>query len=886
MENGKRESQRKPRNSRKGTEGNSVVKRVFFGLGTLLLIGILTILMLAGIFMMYVKTTLAPSVAIDADDYTMKLSSTIYYQDKETQEWVEYQTYYGDENRIWVDYDEIPDAMWQAAVAIEDHRFFEHNGVDWGRTLHAMLKMATGDASFGGSTITQQTLKNITGDNNPYVNRKVREIFRALEFEKDVTKQEILELYLNTVYFGKKCYGVQTAAQYYFGKDVSELSVAECASIIAITNNPSMYGPMSTVVMTNTEKGTKKTARELNKQRQELIIDRMADPDLGLNYLTPEEAEAAKAEVLVFTDGSTSADDLVKQATGNVNVNSWFMDQVIDDVAADLSAELGIAKEEAYIKMMNSGYHIYTTLDPDIQELVEEVYADRSNLDLTSQKGQPIQSGITVMDPYTGNVVAIAGAMGPKEGNRVSNYATMKHQVGSSIKPLTVYAPAIDAGVVHPGTVFDNYPVRLLNDKPWPKNSPSKYTGFTTVQEGLKHSINTIAVQTVEALGIPESYEFATEKLNLNLVAEDMNTSSLGLGGLTYGLNTVEMAAAYSAFVNDGVYTKPRTYVKVTKPDADGNETVILENEPETHVAMKETTAYLMNEMLKTVITGGTGGSANFSGMTIAGKTGTTNDSRDRYFVGYTPYYVAAVWTGYKVPEKIIYRGNPSITMWKKVMQPLHEDLPNKGFGSMPPGITEVTICRDSGLLCSEACHADPRGDRAITVKVPAGMEPTEVCSRHVFKEYCTVGQCLATPACPPESVEVRAFLDYTRVDYGEGITAEDDAYLISNLEKKLEVSEENPAGGCPSHGSSTPIVPMDPSLDPNDPNYIPGPPTDHPGIGLDPNTGEPLPYEPPAPEVVPPAPPVEQPVAPTPTPPETGETDEFWDDLWSTVEG
>lgn len=878
MENGKREPKRAPRKSDRGHEGGSVTQKVFGILGTLILIGILTTLMLAGIFMMYVKTTLAPAIAIDADDYTMKLSSTIYYQDKETKEWVEYQTYYGDENRIWVDYDEIPDAMWQAAVAIEDHRFFDHNGVDWKRTLGATLQMATGNTSYGGSTITQQTLKNITGDDKPYVNRKVREIFRALEFEKDVTKQEILELYLNTVYFGKKCYGVQTAAQFYFGKDVSELSVAECASIIATTNNPSMYGPMSTVVMTNPETGVKKTARELNKERQELIIDRMADPSLGLNYLTPEEAEAAKEEVLVFTDGSTSADDLVKQATGNINVNSWFMDQVIDDVATDLSAQMNIPKEEAYIKMMNSGYHIYTTLDPEVQELAERVYADRSNLNITSHKGQPIQSGITIMDPYTGNVVAMAGAMGLKEGNRVSNYATMKHQVGSSIKPLTVYAPAIDAGAVTPGTVFDDYPVRLLNNRPWPKNSPAKYTGLTTVQEGLKHSINTIAVQTVESLGIPESYEFATEKLNLNLVADDMNTSALGLGGLTYGLNTVEMAAAYSAFVNDGVYTKPRTYVKVTKIDTDGNETVILENEPETHVAMKESTAYLMNEMLKSVVSGGTGGSANFSGMTIAGKTGTTSDSRDRYFVGYTPYYVAAVWTGYKVPEKIVYRGNPSITMWKKVMQPLHADLPNKGFGKPSTGIKEVTICRDSGLLCTEACHADPRGDRAITVKVPAGMEPTAVCNRHEFRDYCTVGQCLATPACPPESVEVRAFLNFDRKDYGAGIKANDDAYLISTLEKNLGVSEANPGGGCPSHGSNAPLIP----IDPENPNVIP--PSVHPGMEVDPNTGEPLPYDPEKPDhptPVPPTPPVE----PT-TPPVSGETDEFWDDLWSTVDG
>ena len=795
--------------------------------------------MLAGIFMMYVKTTLAPTLKIDADDYTMKLSSIIYYQDKETDEWVEYQTIHGDENRIWVNYDEIPDAMWQAAVAIEDHRFFEHNGVDWARTLSAAFKMATGNATYGGSTITQQTLKNLTRDNKPYVNRKVREIFRALEFEKDVTKPEILELYLNNIPLGKGCYGVQTAAEYYFGKDVSELSVAECASIIAITNNPSMYGPMSTVVMTNEEKGTKKTARQLNKERQELILDRMADPDVGLCYLTPEEAEAAKAEVLHFTDGETSAEELVKKASGGIEVNSWFVDQVIDDVATDLAKELHIDKEEAILNIMSCGYNIYTTLDPHIQEIAESVYEDRSNLDVTSGKGQKIQSGITIIEPSTGNVVATVGAIGPKEGNRLFSYAKDRRQVGSSIKPLTVYAPAVDAGAVTPATTFDNYPVRLLNDKPWPKNSPNRYTGFTSVTEGVKHSINTIAVQTLEKLGIPESYAFATEKLKLSLDPKDMNSSALGLGGLTYGLNTMEMAAAFATFANDGIYNKPRTYLKVTKTESDGTETVILENKGESHVAMKESTAYLMNQMLKNVVDGGTGGRAKFSGMTIAGKTGTTNNSHDRYFVGYTPYYTAAVWTGYKYSEKIVYNGNPAITMWKKVMEQIHADLPNKGFDKPASGITKVTVCKDSGLLCSDACHADIRGDRAITVEVPTGMEPTEICHLHEFRDYCTEGKCLATETCPAESVVQRAFLNYTRVDYGPGIQAEDDAYLISNMEKALLPTEES-AGGCPIHNMF--VVPTEPvfPVDPSDPNYVP------PEEPVEPDEGEDTPVKPP----------------------------------------
>ena len=823
MEHRKREAasgqsgSRQPR-QRKST-GKGTGRRVGFIVGTVFLIGLCTTLMIGGIFMTYVKTTLVPTLEVRAEDYTMNLSSRIYYQDKETGEWVEYETLYGTENRIWADIEQMPDALWQAAVAIEDHRFFEHNGVDWKRTIGATVNMFIGmKDTFGGSTITQQLLKNMTGDNSGTVNRKVREIFRALEFEKNYTKEQILELYLNTIYLGKGCYGVQTAANYYFGKDVSELSVAECACLIAITNNPYQYGPMSTLVITR-EDGTQVTARELNKERQEQILDRMAGrQDTGLSYLTEEEADAAKAEVLQFTDGSTSADDLVAAASGGVKINSWFVDQVFLDVANDLAEAENISVEAAQQKIYNSGYNIYTTLDPEIQEIAESVYEDRSNLDVTSRNGQKLQSGITIIDPYTGDIVAMVGAVGEKERNLGWNYATGRRQVGSSIKPLTVYAPALDAGVVTMASTFDNYPVRLLNNSPWPKNSPQGYSGWTTLSKGVASSINTVAVQVVEKLTIPASYAFATEKLGLNLVADDMNTAALGLGGLTHGLSTVEMAAAYATFPNGGVYHEPRTYVKVTASDG---ETVVLENEGEEHVAMKETTAYFMNTLLQGVINSGTGGSAKFRGMTIAGKTGTTSENYDRYFVGYTPYYVAAVWTGYDSPEKISYSGNPAITMWKKVMQKIHEDLPNKQFSTPSTGLETVEVCLDSGLRPTDACRADVRGSaRVQTVTVAAGTAPTESCTMHTLVDYCTEGKCLAGEYCPAESVKQVGVLDYVREDYGESIKADDDAYLLVNMQKAVEET------GCPVHTQAVvepePEPGTDPSTDPNDPNYDP----------------------------------------------------------------
>ena len=790
-------------------------RKVLSVLGTLILIGLCTTLMIAGIFMVYVKTTLTPVLQVDAADYTMNLSSIIYYHDDTVVEnggWVECQVVHGEENRIWVDYDQIPTAMWQAAVAIEDEDFFDHHGVDWSRTLGATVNMFLGMRdTFGGSTITQQALKNMTGDNAGTVNRKIREIFRALEFEKNYTKQDILELYLNLIYLGKGCYGVQTAAEFYFGKDVSELSVAECACLIAITNNPSMYGPLYDIeIEMKRDDGSTviRTPRQLNKQRQEMILKYMYKQ----GYIeTEEELETALSEELHFTDGSVTAKDLVDQVTGGESVNSWFVDQVIMDVSADLAEKYDLTPKEARRKLYNGGYRIYTTMDPKVQKIAEDVYEDRSNLNVTSRSGQKLCSGMTIVEPSTGDVVAMVGNVGEKTVNLGWNYAVGRRQVGSSLKPLTVYAPALDAGVITNASTFDNYPVRLLNGKPWPKNSPNQYTGWTTLATGVAKSINTVAVQVVEKLGIPESYEFATKKLNLPLEPEDMNVGALGLGGLTKGLNTVEMAAAYASFANNGVYHEPRTYVKVTN---DAGE-IILENENKSHVAMKDTTAYFMNELLKGVVNGGTGSSANFGGMTIAGKTGTTSNNYDRYFVGYTPYYAAAVWTGYDKPERISYSGNPAITMWKKVMKQVHADLPNVGFRKPAANFVNVSVCADSGLLATEACGADLRGSRVHTVTVLQGTAPKEHCSMHVMKDYCPEGDCLAGEFCPAGSIVQRSFLDYSRTSYGVAVS--DSGALLSTWTAK---------DPCPVHSGQTVPLPDDPSG--GEPPEVPEDP-DHP---------------------------------------------------------
>ena len=835
---------RKRRKVRPGHVAGGVVMTVF----TLVLIGVCTTLMLLGIFMKYVNTSLLPTLEVRAEDYTMSQSSVVYYQDKESGQWVEFQKVHGQENRVLIDIDDMSPYLWQAAVSIEDERFFSHHGVDWKRTLGATLLTLTGsNDSYGGSTITQQMLKNLTGENQNTINRKVKEIFRALEFEKDNTKSQILELYLNMIYLGSGCNGVETAAEYYFGKSAKDLTAAESACIIAITNNPSLYNPKYDRTYTRKD-GTTVTPRELNKGRQELILDKMSkviNPDTGKPYLTEEECEAAKAEPLNFTDTSGDADSSGKQTDG-IEINNWFVEQLIKDVTSDLADAKGISYEAAQRLVNNSGYQIYCTMDPDIQKIAEDVYADTSNLNIHSAKGHQLQSGITIMDPYTGNVVAMVGAVGEKTQNLVDNYAVQKHQVGSSIKPLTVYSAALDAGAVTPATTFDNYPVHLLNGNPWPKNSPNTYTGWTMIGEGVRRSINTIAVQTLEALGVADSYAYATEKLGLSLVPEDMGVAPLAMGGLTYGLSTVEMAAAFSSFANSGVYNSPKMYTEVR--DSSGE--VVLKNEGETHAAMKETTAYFMNQMLTSVVNAGTGTSAKFSGMTIAGKTGTTNDSRVRYFVGYTPYYCAAVWTGYpSTNEKISASGNPAISMWKPIMQKIHENLENKSFPTPSSGLEQVTVCADSGKLVTDACLSDIRGSRAVTITVAAGTAPTERCDKHVLVDYCTEGKCLATDSCPADHVKQVGVLDFERTDYfngGSRILATDSAknpdsmFHLIEMKRAIGLEPTPTAGGgetypevigCPVHAGMTPEEPDNSggeADDPNDPNY--NPPSDNNG--------------------------------------------------------
>jgi len=803
---------------RRRSRGN-VPAAVLKVLGTILLIGITTGAILACFAAIYIQTVIMPETKLNLGDFSLDLTTTMYYTDAETGERVEMQTLHGDENRVWVNYSEFPKNLVDAAVAIEDKRFYEHDGVDWIRTAKGVINLFTGQKIQGGSTLTQQLIKNITDDDQVYVKRKITEIFRALEFEKDYSKENILEWYLNYIFLGEGCNGVYTASYAYFGKNVSDLSLAECASLVSITNNPSVFNPYSN--------------REKNKERQELVLSLMCEQ----GYISEEERDAAAAQELVFLRG----EDEMRAAT----IFSWYEDQVITDVITDLSKAFGISTDAAADMLYSGGLEIDTCFDPMVQAAVDAVYSDRENLDYTSSAGQPLQSGITIVDNVTGNVVAISGGIGEKTESRGWNRATNTvRPPGSSIKPLSVYAPALDMGLITPATVVEDSPYQIEGGKPWPINSYSEYRGLMTVFEAVEDSANTVAVRILGDYITPKiSFDFLTTKLGLTTlvtskvigeqVYTDEGLSQLALGGLTNGVSTYEMAAAFSTFARSGVYTTPRTYSKVTSSDG----TVLLEKQSNSQVAMKESTAWYINYLLKNVVAAGTGTNAKFSGMTIAGKTGTTSSRKDLWFVGYTPYYTAAVWTGYDQQERLgSSLGNPSTTLWRKVMSAVHENLENKDFET-PSGTEIVTVsyCQDSGLLATEYCKSDPRGSRVTSGQFLKDDVPTQYCTIHTPVEICidcpilngdgteTGMYHLAGPYCPMESIRTISVLDYLRIKVDEGVVVKDDRYLKSYLEY---------AGFCTVH---TEISQEPPVFDINDPTTWP---TDDPLFNpLDPTT-------------------------------------------------
>lgn len=727
---------------------SKILKCALSVLFTVFIIAVITGAIMASALAIYVKNYIDPTFDIPDLHSNIDLSTTLYYNDRsagdEIPTWVvmEGEELYASENRTWVSYDKIPENLVNAFIAIEDKRFKTHNGIDYIRTAGAFLELAKGNTSYGGSTITQQLIKNFTGDDQTTIQRKIQEILRALDLEKRRSKEEIMEMYLNTIYLSQGQYGVQAASQKYFGKDVIDLSLVECAAIASITQYPTKWDP--------------KQNPENNKERRQIVLDQMLAQDL----ITQEEHDEAYEQELVL------ASDDQKQETATVR--SYFVEQVITDVINDFVTEKGYTEELAKQLVYAGGLQIYTTVDPYVQGVLEEVYTEENEKYFPENgNGLEPQSAMVVIDQSNGDIVGLVGGRGKKEINFGINRATQsKRQPGSSMKPIAVYAPAIEAGLLTYGSCVDDTPPLYVNGSPWPRNANRTYSGHVSLARAIAYSYNTTAIRTYLMLGDEYVFDNLENNFHITTLVDKIerddgkilsdHTPSMAIGGLTYGVTVREMAGAYSVFANRGIYSKPRTYVKVL--DKDGN--VLLSNEGKQQISISSDTAAIMTRLLQNVIDYGTGAAITLKNkVNVAGKTGSTTDNKDLYFCGYTPYYTAAIWVGYDIP-RVLSNGRIANSVWDTVMTKIHEPIlervkngqeTKKTFDENCSNLVEAYYCIDSGMKPGPNCALDPRGSRTSVGWFSKDNMPTQTCTAHVAVRWDVTTGAVAGPNCPDD---------------------------------------------------------------------------------------------------------------------------------------
>ncbi len=743
-------------------------------------------------------------------------------------------------NRIYVTLDEIPEDLQHAFVAIEDERFYQHKGIDpKGIIRAAVVALRTHDFSQGASTITQQLLKNNVfvgwtkeGSLAERLERKIQEQYLALQLEKKQSKDWIMENYLNTINLGQNTLGVQSASERYFGKDVSDLTLSECAVIAAITQNPSGYNPIS--------------HPEDNRKRAESCLNKM----LELGFIDQEQYQEA------WDDDVYSRIQVVNVENSSQEITSYFVDSLTDQVIKDLIEVKGYTEAEAYKALYQGGLTIYSTQDPAIQAICDEEannpenyggsdtktsfsyrltiqhsdgtysnYSDQTMLSYFKKttgnnnygidyngeeeaaaaieqykseimtEGDEIigesvtytlepQVSMTVIDHRTGEVKALVGGRGDKSASKTLNRASgTTRQPGSTFKVLAAYAPALDMGAFTLGSVQDDAPYHYNNTKHTPVNNyDHSYRGYTTIREAIMRSINVVAVKTLTDIGTETGYDKLHDFGFTTLVEED-NTQALALGGITNGVTNLELTAAYATIANEGLYTKPRFYTKIL----DHKGEVLIDNTPQTHEVLQKTTAWLLTDAMKDVMTGsgGTGAPAYFGDtMAQAGKSGTTSNNRDALWAGFTPYYTCVVWGGYDDNSVLNYTTYPKL-VWKAAMGRIHEGLEYKDF-VQPKGVVEASVCIKSGLApVSGLCEHDPRGSMVRTEYFAEGTIPKIKCNHHVSAIRCAETGALATVACPEE---LRVASVY---QVGGHWGSADDS---------VRLSAETLAGSCPNH--------------------------------------------------------------------------------------
>lgn len=723
-----------------------------------------------------------------------------------------------DSNRIPVTIDMVPEDLQNAFVAIEDSRFYDHNGIDIKGIIRAGVVgiQNGGHFSEGASTITQQLLKNNvftdwTSEDSfaDRVKRKIQEQYLALELEKVMDKDTILINYMNTINLGQNTLGVQAASLRYFNKSVSDLTLSECAVIAGITKNPSRYNPI--------------THPDKNAERREKVLRDMKDQ----GYITQEEYDEAMA------DDVYSRIQIADSENEDSSVNTYFVDALTDDVLEDLIAA-GYNETQAYTLLYSGGLKIYSTQDPKIQKICDEAFADESNFpantkwyltyELTIEKsngdhenystemfrsywrenrsnnfnliyssqeeayqdieaykeaimssgddvyGETIsltpqpQVSLVVEDQKTGYIVAMEGGRGAKSGSRTLNRATdTTRQPGSTFKIVSTYAPALDSAGLTLATVMNDAPFNYAGGRPVANWYGEQYRGLSSLRDGIRDSMNIVAVKTLTQITPQLGFDYLVnfgfttleERKEINGQVFSDIQQSLALGGITNGVTNEELNAAYACIANHGTYIKPKLYTKVV--DHDGN--IILDNTtPQSKQVIKETTAFLLTDAMVDVVTSGTGGSVNFGGMAIAGKTGTTSDYNDVWFAGYTPYYTATTWAGYDNNVKLSGdEKNLAKKLWRAVMSKIHEDLPNESF-SVPAGIVTATVCSRSGKLpIAGLCDGTLR-----TEYFAEGTVPEETCDVHYAGQVCQYSNLPATEFCP---FKVEGVLELTPVE-------------------------------------------------------------------------------------------------------------------------
>lgn len=671
--------------------------------------------------------------------------------------------YYGYENRVWAPIEEIPQTLRKAFIAIEDARFEVHNGIDIKRIFGSVIHNLSNDTVQGASTITQQLIKNTILTPEVSYKRKIQEMYLAIQLEKKYSKDQIMEAYLNTIWLGGSNYGVKAAAKDYFGKELSELTLQECAMLAGITRNPWRYDPRANTYTRGTP--------ELTYDRTNLVLQRMYEN----SFIT--EAEYKQAKINSYEYGNHPV-AIVENPTGNDYPMKYFIEYVIKDVRDRImvlegwEGEEGRKKAEQYI--YSGGLHIYTTLDPAIQQAVEQAVYNYKNLPRfvnsahkKSRQGvdQP-QAAAVVIDQHTGELQAIVGGKQPPTGKRQYNRAfhpDAKLPLGSTIKPLSIYGPFIEAG--YPGgIIIENIPAPIEGWKggkyPYPRNyGGGSFTGPTDVRRSIVNSYNVISGRIILERINPQYSADKLKELGLNSKDVTEEPAALALG--THGNNMIEVAAAYATIANKGVYQEPISFTRIV--DKNGKEIINTQNNQIKREVFKESTTFILTDWMEDVVNGGTANVRirNDNGQRIkaAGKTGTNNDFRGVYFAGFTPYYTAAVWLGHDdfQPEFVngTTGGKFAAPLWQDVMNSIHGNLENKPFyDKAPDGVVRFTVCGVSGKRPNgELCGKDVSGHNLVTEWFPknAVPGPDDICDMHVEIEACPYSGKPPTPYCPEE---------------------------------------------------------------------------------------------------------------------------------------